>query len=372
MGYYLDNAATHPINKEVKDYIIELLDTYGNPSSLHSEGLKTRKVIEETRDIVAKFVNRYPSEIYFTPSGSAANTLAIEGYIKRNECDVFCLPTCHKSIIKTVQYHFGDINVHSLKVDKYGVIDFFDLEERLSKTEKNPFVIVDCANSEFGTIQPVGRISNVVHKHNGVIMADCTGIIPTMKLDLSVLDVDIATFSGHKLGALKGVGVLFKKNNIFLKPLIFGSQENGLCGGTENVLAIGSFGKAIETYPYDKITSFGRDLVWNYISDNIEDTYLIGSPQIRLANNLYVCFKGVSGEQLVTMLDDYDIQVSTGSACNNGSSTPSSSLLAIGIPEEDIHSCIRFSFKGDETEEELKYICERLKVCVDMLRRFAK
>lgn len=180
-------------------------------------------------------------------------------------------------------------------------------------------------------------------------------------------------FSAHKLSALKGVGVLYKKKHIYLEPLIYGSQEQGLFGGTENVIGIAALGKAVENYDYSSITSNNRDYIYNYINNNISDSYLVGADlKHRLPHNLYICFKGIEGESLMTLLDINGYQVSTGSACTSGDLTPSSTLLAIEINKEDINSCIRITLSGKEEITELNKFCEVLKRCVETLRQLNK
>ena len=231
---------------------------------------------------------------------------------------------------------------------------------------------MDYSNSEIGTIQDVKRIIEITHSYDGIVMLDCTGSIPTIPLDVKDLDVDMAVFSAHKLGALKGCGVLYKKENIELEPLVYGSQEQGMFAGTENVLGIASLGKAIESYDYSFISSKNRDYVYGYIIKEIPDSYLVGTPfEQRLPHNLYMCFKGIQGESLMILLDMNGIQVSTGSACTSNDLQPSSTLTAIGMDKEDINSCIRMTF-SNETKEELDYVCSKLKECVERLRDFSK
>ena len=137
--------------------------------------------------------------------------------------------------------------------------------------------------------------------------------------------------------------------------------------------SIASLGKAIENYDYSSISSTNRDYVYEYITKNIPDSYLVGASiesGNRLPHNLYMCFRGVEGESLMILLDMNGIQVSTGSACTSGDLTPSTTLSAIGMDEQDIHSCIRITFSGKETQEELDYVCETLKQCVEKLRSF--
>lgn len=365
MRIYLDNAATTLLQDNVKEYLISILDVYGNPSSLHSVGEKAKQIIFNSRKAVAKFINANPRDIYFTSGGSASNTLAIRGYYQKHDCCILYSPIAHKSILKCVErYKYS----YPLKVDSNGLIDITDLKEWLDTREIKPFVIIDYANSEIGTIQDVIQIIDLVHFYNGTVFLDCTGSIPTIPVDVKKLDVDMIGFSAHKLGGLKGCGVLYKKHDIELEPFIYGNQEHGLIGGTENVLGIASLGKAVENYNYSSITSENRDYVWNYIMNNISDSYLIGSVKNRLSHNLYMCFKGVDGESLMILLDMNGVQVSTGSACNSGNLTASSTLSAIGINKSDIHSCIRMTFSGNETKEDLYYVCSTLKECVEKLR----
>ena len=372
MSCYLDNAATTALSSEMKEYLIDNLDLFGNPSSVHSEGVKVNRLLKEVREKVAMFIGSDTSEsVYFTSSGSASNTLGIQGYALANECSIFYSPTAHKSILKTIDNlgSFYNINTIELKVDHQGDIDVEYLYRVFNAVEGRALVVVEYANSEIGTIQNIKAISDIVHSYEGKLFVDCTGSISSIPLDVVDLDIDIATFSAHKIGALKGVGMLYKKTNITMLPLVFGSQEQGLFAGTENVLGILSLGKAIDLMDYRK-TSHNRDFVWNIIKD-INDVSLVGASlyENRLINNLYVYVKGVQGGDFTALMDDlYKIQISTGSACNNGSPTPSPTALAIGLSEEDANSCVRISFRGNETKDELREFCKNFSTCIKMLR----
>lgn len=365
---YLDHAATTPLTYSVKEYLISILDDFGNPSSLYSLSEKPKQIILNARQAVAKFINADSKYVYFTSGGSASNTLAIRGFYLKNDCTIFYSPIAHKSILKCVESYHNSI---PLEVNKEGFIDIHDLEEYLDVCINKPLVVIDHANSEIGTIQNIEQIVKITHLYNGIVYLDCTGSIPTVPIDVKKLDVDMLGFSAHKLGGLKGCGVLYKKKNIKLEPLVYGSQENGLCAGTENVLGIASLGKAVQDYDYSSISSENRDYVYDYIVKNIPDSYLIGASiksGNRLPHNLFIYFKGIEGESLMILLDMHGIQVSTGSACNSNSISPSTTLSAIGMDELDIHSCIRLTFSGTETTEELQYVCEKLKICVNNLR----
>lgn len=372
MEVYLDNAATTKLSDSMKEYLCSILDVFGNPSSLYSEGRKAKELIKYAKESVAKFINADSKDIYFTSGGSANNTLAVKGFFQKSDCTIFYSPIAHKSILKCVESYHNSI---PLKLNKEGLINIHDLEEYLDVCINTPFVVIDHANSEIGTVQNIEEIIKIVHLYNGIVYLDCTGSIPTIPIDVKKLNVDMFGFSGHKIHALKGCGVLYKKENIELEPLIYGSQEQGLIGGTENALGIASLGKAIENYDYSSISSTNRDYVYEYITKNIPDSYLVGASiesGNRLPHNLYMCFRGVEGESLMILLDMNGIQVSTGSACTSGDLTPSTTLSAIGMDEQDIHSCIRLSFSGEETQEELDYVCGILKQCVASLRNFNK
>lgn len=370
MEVYLDHAATTPLTDSVKEYLISILDEWGNPSSLHSQGQKPKQIISIARQSIAKFINARSDDIYFTSGGSASNTLAIRGYFQKNDCTLFYSPIAHKSILKCVESYHNSI---PLKVNKEGLIDIHDLEEYLDVCINTPLVVIDHTNSEIGTIQDIEQIIKITHLHNGIVYLDCTGSIPMIPIDVKKLDVDMLGFSAHKLGGLKGCGVLYKKKDIILEPLVYGSQEKGIFGGTENVLGIASLGKAVEEYNYSSISSANRDYVWNYIKNTIPEVYLVGSSfgEHRLPKNLNICFPKCEAESLMMLLDMNGICVSVGSACSSGDLTPSPTLVAIGMDEKDIHSCIRLTFSGNETQKELDYVCKTLKQCVESLRNFS-
>lgn len=365
----LDHASTVKPSKEVIDFAISLLEIQGNPSSHHSVGEAAKQIISCARSSVARFINADESSIIFTPSGSASNTLATR--LTKN-CDLYYSPIAHKSILEAVKY--VDSKCYKLKVNAVGEIDIKHMEDLLRckcNTFNVPVVIIDYANSEIGTIQDVKSIIEIAHRYNGLCYLDCTGSISSIPLDVSNLDVDMAGFSGHKLGGLKGCGVFYKKPHINLLPLIYGSQEQGLIGGTENIIGIATLGKITELYNYSHISSHFRDYIWNYIRNNIPNSYLIGCDQNRLPHNLFLSFEGVSGETLMTLLDENGIQVSTGSACRSGDLAPSPTLIEIGLKEKDIHSCIRMTLNGNETMKELDSVCSALVKCVNTLRNFS-
>lgn len=368
--HYLDNAATTPLLPEVKEYLASIIDDYSNPSANYKSAHKVRNMIEKSRQNVAEFINANPSDVYFTPNGSASNTLAIRGYYNEHK-DSYILysPTAHKSMLECAK-HLVDSS--QIPVDRQGFLDMSYLEEWFtsSSSTKNILVALEYANSEIGTVQHVKDIIEIVHFYGGLVYLDCTGSISQIKLDVSELDVDMIGFSAHKIGAMKGCGVLYKKPEIKLQPLIYGNQESGLIGGTENVFGIASLGKAVELMDYSNVDNENAKYVYDYFKHNIPKCYLIGAAleNCRLPHNLYMCFKGIEAEVLVFLADLNGIQLSTGSACNNITITSSPTLSAIRLNEEDLRSCVRMTFNGKETKEELDYVCNKLNEIIEQLR----
>lgn len=363
---YLDNAATTPLSNNMKDYLYDIMDKFYNPSSIYRDGVSVRQMINDARANVASFINADSDDIVFTSGGSASNTLGIVGYCCKSDCIVLYTPCAHKSILECVKRMR---NAYALNVDSDGFIDLDNLESWLTMPKTKYLIVIDYANSEIGTIQNVKKIVTLAHLYNACVYVDCTGSISQIPLNVKDLDADMAGFSGHKIHALKGVGVFYKKKNIEVEPLIYGSQEHGLFGGTENVLGVCSIGKAVECYDYQSISTRNRDYVLDTIKQHC-DCFVVGAEcdVHRLPHNLNLCIKGVYGEALQVLLDYKGIQISTGSACSSGSGKPSHVLKAIGLSDEEANSCIRLTFDGSETHEELDYVCDKLVECINALR----
>ena len=359
---YLDNAALKKPKSIIIDYVTDILNNqWYNPNSLYENGVNSKRIITNAKNIISNEINCKPEEIIFCSCGSEANSLATCGYMRKHNKKHFITSTIEHSSISENPY-----SKKLITVDKYGFFNYEDI-----KKTHNALVSLQMANSEIGTIQNMKEIVGILHKNNCIVHTDAVAVFGKLKIDVKDLDVDMLTATGQKVGGILGASFLYKKEDIELEPLIFG--HNTLRGGTPNVAAIASLGKAVENYDYSSISSKNRDYVYDYIINNIPDSYLIGAPfEYRLPHNLYVCFKGVQGESLMILLDMKGIQVSTGSACTSGNLQPSSTLTAIGMDKEDINSCIRMTFNGNKTKEELDYVCTKLKECVKRLRDFSK
>ena len=366
---YLDNASTTPLLPEVKEEIIKWLDFFGNPSSQHEEGRIVKNKIYDVRMKVASFIGGNADNIIFTSSGSAANNLVIHGL--DDKYLYLYTPTCHKSMRMACEnkpYH------HSIQMTNDGLIDQEWLVKCMKKSFNTKFVFCyEMINSEIGVCQKNEEIIRLVKKYNGIVVADATAYIPHYPLHANYEGADFYTFSAHKIGALKGVGVVYYNSMEYLKPLIFGSQERGLFGGTENVIGLISLGIASEIW-YDKKEQ--NNILARYLSDTIlntiEDSYEIThNSNQRIPNIMMFCFKGVRGDELLELLDEDGFFVSTGSACNSGSLELSPTLLSLHVPESDIPCCIRISLYGNEDIKSINKFIESLQKNVKILRDFS-
>ncbi len=363
---YLDNAATTKPKREVIDAINKcLVEDWGNPSSLYKFGIRAKDIVEESRRVVADLIGANPSEIIFTSGACESNSHAICGYLNSHNSGLIISSIEHKSIMNIADAYSDRTVITSVGED--GFVDMRRLEEALATSPfETTLVSIQYANNEIGTIQNIEDISRLVHEYGGLLHTDATQIIPDKKININ--GIDMMSFSGQKLGATKGIGVLYVRNGIELSPIIYGSQEKSRRGGTENVPYIAGLSEAIKhlTYPTDEKRSYFVDRILS----EIDNCYLVGyrCGDNRLKNNASICFKGVESESILLMLDQKDICVSSGSACNSTSLKPSYVLEAINIPKEDINSIVRFTF-GEETMEEIDIVIESIKKVITLLRK---
>jgi cysteine desulfurase len=367
MNYYLDNAATTKPKQAVIDAINKcLIETWGNPSSLHTLGKAAKNVVDENRKIVADFIGAKPKDIIFTSGACEANSLALCGYLDEHVVETLITTSIeHKSIIN-ISKAYRDKTV-LIPVNNKGLVDLQQLENVLKDLSyfARPIVSIQYANNEIGTIQDMMCISEIVHRYDGILHTDATQIIPDRKINIK--GIDMLSFSGQKLGAPKGIGVLYVKGGVELKPIIYGSQEMARRGGTENVPYIAGLGEAIRHIEYT--TGEVRDYFVQQVLAQIPNCYLVGvEGERRLKNNASICFSGINSELLLLMLNERGIYASAGSACNH---EPSHVLMAIRLSDEDIGSTVRFTF-GDQTKDDVDYVVDNLVEIVGILRNFNK
>ena len=355
---YMDTAASTMPSEAVIKCLKDNLDIYGNPSSLHSEGEKAHKLITNVTENIARTFNCCRDEIYYTSGATMSNNLFIQGFMKAHKKAKLVISSIeHNDIIELADYIDTQKRfkyVFRVPVDHNGFLNIDCLEKLLKELDGDcVLVCIQGANGECGTIQDIDRISRIVHSHEDMyLFSDMTQYVPYYKVDIQSLNLDGMSLSGQKIHCIKGVGLLYIKNGVQIDPLIFGEQ--GLIGGTENVLGIACLGTALSNIKYNtKGLIEKRDY---FIESLLEktDTVLVGGRNNRLPNNIYV--KGsVNGESMVVMLSDFDICSSAGSACSSNGNKPSHVLLAMGYSPEDARKCVRFTIDENTTYEDIDY-----------------
>lgn len=374
---YLDNNATTKIDDEVLDAMMPYLkEEYGNPSSIYSFGANVKEKIKVARQNVAKLLNADLDEIIFTSGASESNTTSIMNAVRNNPEKKHIITTKveHASIMEAMKYleQKENYKVTYLSVDKQGRISLEELKQSI--TENTCLIAVMMANNEIGNIYPIKEIGKIAKENNILFHTDAVQAIGKVKIDVKDLQVNSLSFSGHKIHAPKGIGVLYIKKDTPFIPLIFGHQEKNRRGGTENVPYIIGLGKACELilndeYQKNKKIQFLRDKLENEIKQNIEDIVIYGDTENRVPNTISVGFKGVDAIQLMLMLEGQNIYVSTGSACNSEIAEPSYVLTACKADTSN-YSPIRISLNKYNTEEEIERFVRDLKNSIKNLRGY--
>ena len=349
---YLDNAASTKIDPIVfAEMLIYLKENYGNASSLHSLGRKSRQAIEHAREQVAKSINAEPNQIFFTSGSTESNN-----WIISNFNHVLCSKVEHHSILNN---------------PKCTPITFDNLANTIHK--QHPDLVTHMyVNNETGQIYNIKEMAEICHKMKVPFHTDATQAFSHIPIDVKIFNVDSMSLSGHKFHAPKSVGILYLKEPDKYKPMLYGgSQEKYFRAGTENVAGIVGMGKACELHNYNEETDTKienmREHLKAFIINNIPDVR-INETFHRVNNILNVSFKGVEGESLMLMLDRAGICVSSGSACNSGSLEPSHVLKSMGVPDDYIYGTIRFSFSKFNTLEEIIETEKVLKETVEKLK----
>lgn len=377
MKVYLDNGATTQVAKEVaKSMQTILTKKFGNPSSLHRYGEEAKKELDKARELIAKKINAEPDEIIFTSGGTEADNLAIKGIAynyKEKGNHIITSRIEHPAVLKACEaLEKEGFELTYLSVDKEGFVDLKKLEEAI--TPETILVTIIHANNEIGTIQEIEKIGQVCKEKNVTFHTDAVQSFTKTPIDVKQMNIDLLSLSAHKLHGPKGIGALFIKKGIKLKPLFDGGgQEKKIRSGTENLPGIVGFSKAVEISKEkdpEKIKKL-RNMLISGIEKNIPDTILNGPRDKRLVNNINIAFKYVEGESLLYQLDSKGIAVSTGSACSSKSLEPSHVLLAIGLKPEVAHGSIRLTLSRYTTKEEIKYTIKNLMEIVKNLRKIS-
>lgn len=374
---YFDNAATTPVRKEVMEEILPYFsEFYGNASSVYEIARKSKKALDEARAKVAKALNADAAEIFFTAGGSESDNWAIKSgaeLLSEKGNHIITTKIEHHAVLHTCAYlETKGFEITYLPVDEYGQISIEDLKAAIKPS--TILITIMFANNEIGTMQPIEEIGCIAREKGVLFHTDAVQAVGHVKIDVKEMKIDMLSLSGHKLGAPKGVGALYVKKGINIKPLIHGgAQERNRRAGTENIPGIVGLGKAIEmaVEEMDEVSKrliYLRDKLINGITNNIAYSKLNGHPTMRLPGNCNISFEFIEGESMLLFLDGKGIFCSSGSACTSGSLDPSHVLLAIGLPHEKAHGSLRMTLSYLNTEKEIDTMIETLPPIVERLR----
>ena len=372
---YLDNNATTKVDEEVYNAMVPYLkEEYGNPSSIYSFGKKVKEEVNKARNHIANLLHANPENIVFTSCGSESNVTAIMSSIKLNPNKKHMITTKveHASIIETMkQLEKEGYNITYLNVDHYGRLDLEELKQSI--TDETVLVSVMMANNEIGNIYPIKEITKIAHENNIMVHCDAVQAAGKINIDVEDLEVDFLSISGHKIYAPKGIGVLYIKDSETFTPLIFGHQEKNRRGGTENVSHIIGLGKAAELvindhFHQEKEIENLRNYMEREIKNTIEDVYIYGDMENRIPNTSSIAFRGATADEIMFVLESYNVFVSTGSACNAEIAVPSHVLTACKA-DLDHYSPIRISLGKYNSKEEIDVFIKTLFQVITMLRK---
>jgi cysteine desulfurase len=371
MKVYLDNAATTKLDPKVLEAMMPFLtEEYGNPSSIHAHGRKTRSAIEAARKSVAKLLNVSPAEIFFTSGGTEADNMAIHQTVETYGIKhAISSKIEHHAVEHTLQVleKQGKIKLSWVNIDSKGNVDLNHLEELL-KTNERTLVSLMHANNEIGTLLPIEKVGEICEKYNAIFHSDTVQTMGHYPMDLQKIKVHFITCAAHKFHGPKGVGFLYVNHNLKINPMIHGgAQERNMRGGTENTYGIVGLAKALELC-YDDMEGHIKHIrgLKNYMKSELEKNIagIQFNGETEDNNSLYTVLNCLfpshpDAEMLLFNLDIYGISASGGSACSSGSNQGSHVLRGIGADMSK--ASVRFSFGRFTTKEEIDFTVNKLK-----------
>jgi len=376
---YLDSHATTPVDprvfEEMKPYFTEI---FGNASSLdHVVGYNASIAVQQSREKIAKSIGASMDDIVFTSGATESDNLALVGVMERNKDKGNHLITCateHKAVLDTARYLESlGYKVTFLPVDGYGSIDLEKLKSAITK--ETVLISIMFANNEIGTIADIAEIGKIAHESNVLFHTDAAQAVGHIPINVQKMNIDLMSFSSHKIYGPKGIGALYVRSlmpRVKLNPIVFGGgQERNLRSGTLNVPGIVGFAKAIEISQKEMESENARFKKWtHYMLEKLSDVgaKLNGHPTKRLAHNLNVRFDGIESKAIINSVSK-KLAISAGSACTTQMVEPSHVLLALGLNEEQAHSAIRIGCGRFNTEEEIKIASEEISLCVNSLAK---
>ena len=383
MEAYFDNSATTKALDSVRDIMVKtLMEDFGNPSAKHTKGMEAEKYIRQAAADIAKTLKVKDKEILFTSGGTESNNMALIGTALANQRagkHIISTRIEHASVYQPLAFLESlGFEVTYLHVDHNGHISLEELEQSLRPD--TILVSVMYVNNEIGAIEPIDEIGRLVHGKNPktVFHVDAIQAYGKMVIRPKKQGIDLLSVSSHKIHGPKGVGFLYIRNGVKIKPLIYGGgQQAGLRSGTENVPGVAGFGAAAKemyTNHAEKVQKLIE--LKDYMTDRlgeIEGTVInskkgeASAPQI-----VSVSFEGVRSEVLLHALEDKGVYVSSGSACSSNHPGISGTLKGIGVAQKLLDSTIRMSFGMFNTKEEVDYTIDVLKELVPVLRRYQR
>jgi cysteine desulfurase len=373
----MDNASSAPVDKRVIEAMFPYFDTHvGNPTSLHSSGIDARRALENARESVASLIKAQSKEIIFTSGGTESNNIALRGAAQRKKKKgnhIIITAIEHMSVVNTCKdLQREGFEVTTVPVDKYGLVDQARIEAEIT----NRTIIISCqyANSEIGTIQPIAQIGAMTREQGIIFHVDAVAAAGKIDIDVQQDNIDLLSISSNDLYGPRGVGALYVRSGILLRPVMTGGgQERGLRSGSENIPAIVGMGKACEIIKEEIKSDSGRmeslqERLIEGVLGNMQHAYLTGHRTRRLPHIASYRFSFIEGESIILSLNDLGIEASTGSACSVKTLEPSHVLIAIGLRPEEAHGSLLLSLNRWNTEKEVDYVLESLPLVVDRLR----
>lgn len=344
-----------------------LKKNFANPSSLYKNAFDSSLIIENARNTISKELNVQSNEIFFTGSASESNNWIIKSVFEKefpNKKRIASSPIEHPAVIETLEYlRTKGAEIVYLNVDKFGFIDKEDAKQKIN----NDTMLVCCmiANNEIGTIQDVNYFAEIAHKEKAFFFSDCVQGFGKININLKEFNVDFASFSGHKIGGPKGIGIAYIKSGININPLIHGGhQENGNRAGTESIHNIAGFSKAVEILSKEKQNNSQTEDLRNFLIDEIlklNKEFFSNTPKKQsIPNTASITFSGYLNSVILAMFDFYGISVSAGSACNTQENKPSHVLKSIGLTDEQARNTVRFSLSNNTSFKDIKTVIKKL------------
>ena len=382
MTVYLDHAATTPILPEAAAAMTAQLGRVGNASSLHGSGRDARRVVEESRETIARALNSRPGEVVFTSGGTESDNLAVKGLFWARRAEdprrtrILSTPIEHHAVLDPLHWLADEgAKVELVEVDHLGRLD---VDAFRAAVESDPasvaVVTVMWANNEVGTIQPIDEVVALAAPHGIPVHTDAVQAVGAVPVDFAASGVDALTLTGHKVGGPYGVGALIVRRDVGVTALVHGGgQERDIRSGTIDPPAIAGFAAAVELAVKHqpehaaRVSALRDDLVRRVI-EVVPEAHLHGDPDRRLPGNAHLGFPGCEGDSLLMLLDARGIECSTGSACSAGVPQPSHVLLAMGCTEEAARHSLRFSLGHTSTQADVDAVVEAIGPVVERAR----